>query len=122
MAGFTEIEGVSDAHQELLDAGLSSEELMRRYAAEVDFGKCKATLRRRKRCWSVRASIALPYEIAERLNREWGQRIRVRGGRSNTPLKEREAVLLWEVDDAEALRVLIQTLRDHFSADVPTNY
>ncbi len=122
MAGFTEIEGVSDAHQELLDAGLSAEELTRRYAAEVDFGRCKATLRRRKSCWSVRVSTALPYDAADRLNREWGKRIRVRGGRSNTPLKEREAVLLWEVDDAEALRVLIQTLRDHFSASVTTNY
>ena len=122
MAGFTEIEGVSDAHQELVNAGLSAEELTRSYAAEVDFGKCKATLRRRKRCWSVRVSIALPYEAADRLNREWGKRIRVRGGRWNTPLKEREAVLLWEVDDAEALRVLIQTLRDYFSADVTTNY
>jgi hypothetical protein len=122
MAGFTEIEGVSDAHQELLDAGLSAEELMRRYAAEVDFGKCRATLRRRKRCWSVRVNIALPYEIADRLNREWGHTIRVRGGRANTPLKAKEAVLLWEVDDAEALRVLIRTLRDYFSADVATNY
>ena len=118
MPGFKDVQGVDHAHEELLDAGLSPEELTRHYAAEVDFGKCIAILRRRRNCWSVRVSTGLPYEVADRLNREWGQRIRVRGGGSNTPLHESEAVLLWEVDDAEALRVLIQTLKSHFSASV----
>ncbi len=118
MAGFKEVEGVDHAHQELLDAGLSREELTRHYAAEVDIGKCTARLRRRKECWGVRVSSPLPYGVAERLNRDWGQRIRVRGGGGKTSLQEGEAVLLWEVDDAEALRVLIQTLKDHFLAGV----
>jgi hypothetical protein len=119
MAGFKEVEGVDHAHQELLDAGLSREELTRHYAAEVDIGKCTASLRRRKECWAVRVNTALPYEAAERLNRAWGQRIRVRGGGWKTPLHEGEAVFLWEVDDPEALRVLVQTLKDHFLSDVP---
>ena len=118
MTGFKDAGGVDHAHEELLDAGLSPEELTRHYAAEVDFGKCTAILKRRRNCWSVRVSTGLPHEVADRLNREWGQRIRVRGGRPNTPLHESEAVLLWEVDDAEALRVLIQTLKNHFLASV----
>jgi hypothetical protein len=114
MAGFKEVEGVDRAHQELLNAGLSHEELTRHYAAEVDLGKCRAILRRRKECWSVQLSTGLPYESAHRLNQEWGQRIRVRGSGWHAPLQEGEAVLLWEVDDAEALSVLIQTLKGHF--------
>jgi plasmid stability protein len=114
MAGFQEIESAEQAHRELLDAGLTREELARRYAAEVDVGSCTMSLRRRKDCWSVRVSAGLPYQIARKLNEEWGRRIRVRGAGWNTPLKEGEAVLLWEVDDPEALRVLIRTLRDHF--------
>jgi hypothetical protein len=118
MARFEALEDVQRAHQELLDAGLSHEELSRHYAAEVDLGKCTVRFRRRKECWSVRATAGLPYEAAQELNREWGQRIRVRGSGSKTPLQEGEAVLLWEVDDAEALRVLIQTLKDHFLVPV----
>jgi hypothetical protein len=118
MARFKEIEDVQHAHRELLDAGLTREELTRRYAAEVDLGKSTVRFRRRKECWSVRASAGLPYEVARELNREWGQRIRVRGSGRNTPLQEGEAVLLWEVDDAEALRVLIRTLKDHFLVSV----
>jgi hypothetical protein len=114
MAGFKEIRSVDEAHQELLDAGLTQEELSRQYVAGVDLGKCTANLRRRRECWSVRVSNGLPYEIAQQLNREWGKRIRVRGAGWNTPLKEGEAVLLWEVDDLEALRTLIRTLKDHF--------
>ncbi len=117
MAVFTDVEGSDHAQQELLDAGLSQEELTRHYAAEVDIGACTAVLRRRKECWAVRVSAALPHEDAERLNREWGQRIRIRGGGGKTSLQEGEAVLLWEVDDTEALRVLVQTLKDHFLAD-----
>ena len=115
MAGFEEVQSVDEAHQELLDAGLTHEELTRQYVANVNLGKCAATLRRRKECWSVRVSIGLPYDAARELNREWGQRIRVRGAGWQTPLKEGEAVLLWEVDDREALGVLIRTLREHFS-------
>jgi hypothetical protein len=62
----------------------------------------------------------LPYEVAQKLNQEWGKKIRVRGAGWNTPLKEGEAVLLWEVDDPEALRVLIRTLKDHFSPPAAT--
>jgi hypothetical protein len=115
MAGFEETASVDEAHQELLDAGLTHQELTRQYVANVDLGKCTANLRRRKECWSVRVSNGLPYEVAQQLNREWGKRIRVRGAGYNSPLKEGEAVLLWEVDDLEALGVLIRTLRDHFS-------
>ena len=115
MAGFREAKSVDHAHQELLDAGLTHEELTRQYVADVDLGSCTANLRRRKECWSVRVSNGLPYEAAQRLNQAWGRRIRVRGAGWNTPLKEGEAVLLWEVDDPEALRVLIQALKDHFS-------
>ena len=115
MAGFEEVQSVDEAHQELLDAGLTHEELTRQYVANVNLGKCAATLRRREGCWSVRVSSGLPYEAAQELNREWGQRIRVRGAGWKTPLKEGEAVLLWEVDDREALGVLIRTLRKHFS-------
>jgi hypothetical protein len=115
MARFAELEDVQHAHQELMDAGLTRQELTRHYAAEVDLGKCTITLRRRKECWAVRSSVGLPFEISQELNREWGKRIRVRGSGWNTPLKEGEAVLLWEVDDPEALRVLIETLRDHFA-------
>jgi hypothetical protein len=118
MARFKELEDILLAHQELMDAGLTREELTRHYAAEVDLGKCTITLRRRKECWAVRSSAGLPYEVARELNREWGKRIRVRGSGWSAPLKEGEAVLLWEVDDAEALRVLIQTLRDHFAVPV----
>ena len=118
MARFKELEDVQDAHQELLDAGLTREELMRHYAAEVDLGKCTVSFRRRRECWAVRSSAGLPYEAAEKLNREWGKRIRVRGSGWKTPLKEGEAVLLWEVDDEEALQVLVQTLRDHFTVSV----
>ena len=114
MASFKEAESVDHAHQELLDAGLTHEELTRHYAADVDFGKCTVSLRRRKECWSVRVSNGLPYEAARKLNEEWGKRIRVRGAGWGAPLKEGEAVLLWEVDDSEALRVLIRTLKDHF--------
>ena len=114
MAGFREAESVEHAHQELLNAGLTREELTRHYSAEVHLGKCTASLRRRKECWSVRVSIGLPYEIAQQLNKEWGKRIRVRGAGWKSPLKEGEAVLLWEVDDPEALRVLVRTLKDHF--------
>jgi hypothetical protein len=114
MVGFKEVEGVDRAHQELLDASLGSEELTRHYAAEVDLGKCRAIFRRRKECWSVQLSTGLPYDAAHRLNQEWGQRIRVRGSGWHAPLQEGEAVLLWEVDDPEALRVLIQTLKSHF--------
>jgi hypothetical protein len=114
MAGFKEAESVEHAHQELLDAGLTREELMRHYAAEVDLGKCTLSLKRRSECWSVRVSSGLPYEAAQQLNREWGRRIRIRGAGWNTPLKEGEAVLLWEVDDPEALRVLVRTLKNHF--------
>jgi plasmid stability protein len=114
MAGFQENESVEQAHRELLDAGLTREELTSHYAADVDLGKCTVSLRRRKGCWSVRVSSGLPYQVARMLNQEWGRRIRVRGAGWNTPLKEGEAVLLWEVDDPEALRVLIRTLRDHF--------
>ena len=115
MAGFKEIESVDEAHQELLDAGLTHEDLTREYVANIDLGKCRANLRRRHECWSVRVSSGLPYEAAQELNREWGKRIRVRGAGWKTPLKEGEAVLLWEVDDPEALRVLIRTLKEHFS-------
>lgn len=118
MAGFREVKSVEDAHRELLDAGLTHEELTRQYVADVDLGSCTMNLRRRKECWSVRVSDGLPYEPAQRLNREWGKRIRVRGAGWKMPLKEGEAVLLWEVDDPEALRVLIRTLKDHFSPDV----
>jgi len=118
MTRFKEVEDAQHAHQELMDAGLSREELARHYSAEVDLGKCTVSFRRRKECWSVRASAGLPYEVAQELNREWGQGIRVRGAGSNTPLQEGEAVLLWEVDDAEALRVLIRTLKDHFLVPV----
>lgn len=118
MARFMELDDIQHAHQELLDAGLSHEELARHYAAEIELGKCTVRFRRRKECWSVRASTGLPYEVAKELNREWGKRIRVRGSGSNTPLKEGEAVLLWEVDDTEALRVLVQTLRDYFLVPV----
>jgi hypothetical protein len=116
MTGFEEAESVEHAHQELLDAGLSHEELTRQYVANVDLGNCTVNLRRRRECWSVRVSNGLPYEAAEKLNEEWGKRIRVRGAGWNTPLKEGEAVLLWEVDDPEALRVLIRTLKEHFSS------
>jgi len=116
MAAFSESQSVDEAHQELLDAGLTHEELTRHYAADVDLGNCTVSLRRRKECWSVRVSNGLPYEPAQRLNLEWGRRIRVRGAGWNTPLKQGEAVLLWEVDDPEALRVLIRTLKDHFLA------
>jgi len=118
MARFKELADVQHAHRELLDAGLSREELASHYATEIDLGKCTVSFRRRKECWSVRASIGLPYEVAKELNQEWGQGIRVRGSGSNTPLQEGEAVLLWEVDDAEALRVLIRTLKDHFQVPV----
>jgi nitrogen fixation protein FixH len=104
-----------------MDAGLTREELTRHYAAEVDVGKCTISLRRRKECWAVRSSAGLPYEAAQALNREWGKRIRVRGSGWNTPLKEGEAVLLWEVDDPEALRVLVDTLRDHFAVSAATS-
>jgi uncharacterized protein YheU (UPF0270 family) len=114
MLGFKVAESVDHAHQELLDAGLTQEELTRHYAADVDLGECAVSLKRRKQCWSVRLSSGVPFEVAERLNREWGKRIRVRGAGGRTPLKEGEAVLLWEVDDQEALRVLIRTLKDHF--------
>lgn len=114
MAGFETAEGVEQAHQELLDAGLTHEELALHYSAEVHLGKCTARLRRRKECWSIRVSTGLPYPVAEQLNREWGKRIRVRGAGWQSPLKEGESVLLWEVDDPEALRVLVQTLKDHF--------
>ena len=120
MAVFKEAGSVDHAHQELLDAGLTHEELTRQYVADVDLGKCTVNLRRRKECWSVRASNGLPYEAAHKLNEEWGKRIRVRGAGWNTPLKEGEAVLLWEVDDPEALRVLIRTLKDHFSPPAAT--
>jgi hypothetical protein len=59
-------------------------------------------------------SNGLPYEPAQKLNQKWGKRIRVRGAGYDAPLKEGEAVLLWEVDDPEALGVLIRTLKDHF--------
>jgi nitrogen fixation protein FixH len=114
MADFKEAGSVDHAHQELLDAGLTHEELTRQYVANVVFGECTATLRRRKGCWSVRVSNGLPYEAARKLNQEWGKRIRVRGAGWSAPLKEGEAVLLWEVDDPEALRVLIRALKDHF--------
>lgn len=118
MARFEGLEDVQHAHQELMDAGLTREELTRHYAAEVDLGKSTVSFRRRKECWAVRSSVGLPYETAQELNRKWGKRIRVRGSGWNTPLQEGEAVLLWEVDDAEALRVLIRTLRDHFLVSV----
>jgi len=118
MTRLKEVEDMQHAHQELLDAGLSREELASHYATEIDLGKCTVRFRRRKECWSVRASIGLPYEVAQELNREWGHGIRVRGSGSNTPLQEGEAVLLWEVDDSEALRVLIRTLKDHFLVPV----
>ena len=54
MAGFEEIGSVDEAHQELLDAGLTHEELTRQYVANVNLGRCTATLRRRSECWSVR--------------------------------------------------------------------
>jgi hypothetical protein len=114
MAGFKEFGPLDEAHQELLDAGLTHEELTRHYVADVVLGKCTANLRRRRGCWSVRVSKGLPYQVARKLNEEWGKRIRVRGSGWGAPLKEGEAVLLWEVDDPEALRVLIQTLKDHF--------
>ena len=69
----------------------------------------------------MRSSAGLPYEVSQELNRKWGKRIRVRGSGWNTPLKEGEAVLLWEVDDLEALRVLVETLRDHFAVPVSAN-
>jgi hypothetical protein len=116
MAGFNEVESVDHAHQELLDAGLTHEELTRQYVANVVFGSCTVNLRRRKECWSVRVSNGLPYPAARKLNDDWGERIRVRGAGWSAPLKEGEAVLLWEVDDPEALGVLIRTLKDHFSA------
>jgi hypothetical protein len=118
MARFEELEDVQRAHQELMDAGLTHEELTKHYAAEVELGKCTVSFRRRKECWAVRSSVGLPYEAAQELNREWGKRIRVRGSGWNTPLQEGEAVLLWEVDDAEALQVLIGALRDHFRVSV----
>ena len=118
MARFKELEDVQHAHQELMDAGLTREELTKHYAAEVELGKCTISFRRREECWAVRSSVGLPYEAAQELNREWGKRIRVRGSGWNTPLQEGEAVLLWEVDDAEALQVLIGALRDHFRVSV----
>lgn len=114
MVGFKDAESVEHAHQELLDAGLAEEEFTRHYAADVQFGECTVNFKRRKQCWSVRLSSGVPFEIAQRLNREWGKKIRARGGPESTPLKESEAVLLWEVDDAEALQVLIRTLKEHF--------
>ena len=68
MAGFKEIVSVDEAHQELLDAGLTHEELARQYVAGVNLGKCTVTLRRRKECWSVRVTNGLPYEVAQKLN------------------------------------------------------
>ena len=121
MARFKELEDVQHAHQELMDAGLTREELTRHYAAEVDLSKSTVSFRRRKECWAVRSSVGLPYETAQELNRKWGKRIRVRGSGWNTPLQEGEAVLLWEVDDAEALQVLIGALRDHFRVSVSTS-
>jgi hypothetical protein len=121
MARFEDLEDFQHAHQELLDAGLSREELARHYAAEIDLGKCTVRFRRRKECWSIRASIGLPYEIAQKLNSESGKGIRARGDRTNSPLKEGEAVLFWEVDDAEAFRTLIRTLKDHFLIPASAN-
>ena len=43
--------------KELMDAGLTREELTRHYAAEVDLGKCTITFRRRKECWAVRSGV-----------------------------------------------------------------
>jgi hypothetical protein len=60
MAAFEEVESVDEAHQELLDAGLTHEELTRQYVANVDLGKCTVNLRRRTECWSVRVSSGLP--------------------------------------------------------------
>lgn len=120
MVGFKDAENVDHAHQELLDAGLTQDELTRHYAAEVHLGECTVNLKRRKRCWSVRLSKGLPFEVAKQLNRDWGEKIRVRGAAARTPLQEGEAVLLWEIDDADALQVLIRTVKDHFLASAAT--
>lgn len=114
MARFEELERIELAHQELLDAGLTHDELTQHYAAEIQLGECTVNLRRRKECWSARLTTSVPFEVARKLNDEWGETIRVRGAAGAAALQDGEAVLLWEVDDLRSLRVLIDTLRAHF--------
>ena len=114
MTGFGDLERIDLAHQELLDAGLSHSELTQHYAVELHLGACTVNLRRRQSCWSVRLSVGVPFAVANKLNEDWGSTIRVRGAAGPASLQDGETVLLWEVDDQESLRVLIDTLKQHF--------
>tara|TARA_Y100001934_G_scaffold107075_1_gene131561 strand:+ start:1168 stop:1515 length:348 start_codon:yes stop_codon:yes gene_type:complete len=114
MTGFNELDRIDLAHQELLDSGLTHSELTQHYAVELHLGECIVNLRRRQQCWSARLSASVPYEVAKKLNDQWGKTIRVRGAAGPATLQEGEAVLLWEIDDPESLRALIETLKTHF--------
>ena len=103
------------ARQELMEAGLGSEELVETYVADVTLGEgVRATLTRQRDSWKVLLNAKAPYELSRRIDETWGERVRFRGTKPGYPLKEGEEVVLWVVSGMEGLKALLEMLKGHF--------